>query len=178
MHRAFAACNTLENLRRSWGKSLDGNYRPWHIPGALEDNDLTAKTRPTHQLALFAAALVLAACSNSVNGVRFTNDSTGSSGKPQPEPIHNLTAAEIKAAISGKTFQYTRPDGNGFVTYNADGSFSFQDDAKGGGTGTWAATDGQFCEVFGKGAAQDCGEFKATGDAYFAAKSRLVEMKV
>jgi hypothetical protein len=148
------------------------------MPGASEENDLIAKNSLSHLLAVTATVLLLAACSNRVHGVHFTNDGTGSGGKPQPEPIHNLSAAEIRAAISGKTFQYTRPDGNGFVTYNADGSFSYQDDAKGGGTGTWAATDGQFCEVFGKGAAQDCGDFKATGDAYFAAKSRLVEMKV
>jgi predicted small secreted protein len=128
--------------------------------------------------ALLAAAL-LAACSNSVNGVRFTKDGdTGGSGTSKPQPIRNLTAAEISAAIVGKTFQYTRADGNGFVTYNADGTFNFQDDAKGSGTGTWTAGDGQFCEVFGAGAPQDCGEFKSTGDAYFAAKSRLVEMKV
>ena len=84
---------------------------------------------------------------------------------------------EMHQAISGKTFQYTRPDGNGFITYNSDGTFSYQDDAKGGGTGTWSATGTQFCESFGKAPA-DCGEFKNTGDAYFAAKSRLVEMKV
>ena len=79
-------------------------------------------------------------------------------------------------SISGKTFQYTRPDGNGFVTYNADGTFSFQDDAKGGGMGKWSANGTQFCETWGKNP-PECGVFKNTGDAYFAAKSRLVEMK-
>ncbi len=98
-------------------------------------------------------------------------------GKPQPQAIRALTAGEIQAAISGKTFQYTRDDGNGFITYNADGTFSYEDDTKGGGTGTWSASDGQFCEKFGQ-APQVCGEFKTTGDAFFAAKSRLVEMKV
>ena len=140
---------------------------------------MTVRAHRLSLVVLSAVAGLLAACAQGPSGVRFTNDAAGSSsGKPAPQQIRNLTAAEITAAISGKTFQYTRPDGNGFVTYNANGTFSFQDDAKGAGTGKWAASDGKFCEVFGAGAAQDCGEFKSTGDAYFAAKSRLVEMKV
>jgi hypothetical protein len=124
---------------------------------------------------LLLAALTLAACNTGgAKGVRFVD---GKSAPAQAEPIHNLTAAEIQTAISGKTFQYTRPDGNGFVTYNADGTFTFQDDAKGAGTGRWLVNGDRFCEAFGAGAPTDCGEFKATGDAYFAAKSRLVEMK-
>ncbi len=122
--------------------------------------------------ALVGAAVLLAACNNGANGVKFN-----ASGKLEPEKIHNLTAAEIKGAIEGKTFQYTRSDGNGFITYQPDGSFAFQDDVKGSGTGTWSATDGKFCEAFGTGATTECGEFKTTGDAFFAAKSRLVEMK-
>jgi hypothetical protein len=93
------------------------------------------------------------------------------------ESIRALSSGEITGAISGKTFQYTRADGNGFVTYNADGTMSFQDDLKGEGTGRWSYQNGQYCETFGATAAQECGEFKTTGDAFFAAKSRLVEMK-
>jgi hypothetical protein len=119
-------------------------------------------------------AAVLAACNNGAQGVRFLNGSD--STKPQAQPIRSLTADEIRTAISGKTFQYTRSDGNGFITYGADGSFEFQDDVKGKGKGTWSASNGQFCESYA-GAPTACGEFKATGDAYFAAKSRLVEMK-
>jgi hypothetical protein len=120
----------------------------------------------------FAAALV--ACSTGPSGVRFTK---GASDKPQAESIRALSSGEITGAISGKTFQYTRADGNGFVTYNADGTMSFQDDLKGEGTGRWSYQNGQYCETFGATAAQECGEFKTTGDAFFAAKSRLVEMK-
>ena len=132
--------------------------------------------KPTHFASAFAIAALLAACGDNVSGVRFTKDG-GTTGKSQPQAIRALTAGEIKAAISGKTFQYTRDDGNGFITYNADGSFSYDDDTKGGGTGSWSASDGQFCEQFGQ-APQACGEFKTTGDAFFAAKSRLVEMKI
>jgi hypothetical protein len=129
--------------------------------------------RRVKRFIILAAAIALSACNTGgAKGVRFTDGT-----QPKAEPIRNLTAAEIPSAIAGKTFQYTRPDGNGFVTYNADGTFTFQDDTKGAGTGTWSVNNNQFCEAFGAGVATDCGEFKTTGDAYFAAKSRLVEMK-
>jgi hypothetical protein len=128
-------------------------------------------------LMLLGLTSVLAACSNGANGVRFTNGGSGTTANPQAQPVRALSNGEITSAISGKTFQYTRSDGNGFVTYNSDGTLSYQDDVKGEGTGRWAYKDGQYCETFGPTAQQECGEFKSTGDAYFAAKSRLVEMK-
>jgi hypothetical protein len=131
---------------------------------------------------LAAAALLaggLAACSSGPSGVRVVNGGgSSSSSKPAPEAIRNYSAGEIQAAIVGKTFQYTRADGNGFLTYNANGTFDYQDDVKGAGQGKWLINGSQFCEVFGPGAPTVCGDFKTTGDAYFAAKSRLVEMKV
>jgi hypothetical protein len=120
----------------------------------------------------------IAGCSTDPKGIRFTDGSGSSSSKPQAQPIQKFTAAQIQTALVGKTFQYTRAEGNGFVTYNADGTFSFQDDTRGEGKGKWETSNDQFCEIFGAKAIQECGEFKSTGDAFFAAKSRLVEMKV
>lgn len=123
-----------------------------------------------------ALALALAACANGPKGVRITNNGQSATTDKTPVPITDFTSDQIRAAIVGKTFQYTRPDGNGFVTYNADGTFSFQDDAKGGGVGKWTANGTQYCESWGKGM-PECGVFKNTGDAFFASSSRLVEMK-
>ncbi len=149
----------------------------WQMPGTVSRTlILTGRTNPT--LSILAVAVILAACSSGPSGVRITNGGTSATTDKHVEPIRNFSAGEIQAAISGKTFQYTRSDGNGFVTYNADGTFSFQDDVKGGGTGRWSVNGSQFCESFGAGAPTDCGDFKNTGDAFFAAKSRLVEMKV
>ena len=129
-------------------------------------------------LSILLVAALLAACTKgSNNGVRVVSGGGSPSGTQQPEAIRNFTSAEIYAAIVGKTFQYTRSDGNGFVTYNADGTFEFQDDTRGAGKGRWVVNGNQFCETFGAGASTECGDFKTTGDAYFAAKSRLVEMK-
>jgi hypothetical protein len=127
---------------------------------------------------LMAASLALAACSNSPGGIRVVNGGTSAINAQEGQPIRNLQGPEITGAISGKTFQYTRSDGNGFVTYNADGSFTFQDDSKGEGVGRWTVNGEQYCETFGAGKPPECGVFKTTGDAFFAANSRLVEMKV
>lgn len=141
-----------------------------------QGNDVILKL--SGRILVVVATVGLVGCATGPKGVRFTEGSGGAtSSKPQAEPIRKYTAAEIQTSLVGKTFQYTRADGNGFVTYNADGSFSFQDDTRGDGTGRWETSNDQFCEVFGAKAIQECGEFKATGDAFFAAKSRLVEMK-
>ena len=128
-------------------------------------------------LTILVLAAGIAACAQGPKGVRITNNGTSATTDKAPVPITDFTADQIRAAISGKTFQYTRADGNGFITYNADGTFSYQDDTKGGGEGKWTANGTEYCETFGKGP-KECGVFKNTGDAYFAAKSRLVEMKV
>ena len=128
-------------------------------------------------LNILAVTLALTACAQGPSGVRITNNGTSATTDKTPVPITDFTAEQIRAAIAGKTFQYTRADGNGFITYNADGTFSYQDDLKGGGVGKWTANGTEYCETFGK-APPECGVFKNTGDAYFAAKSRLVEMKV
>jgi hypothetical protein len=136
------------------------------------------KLKNTGVLAAIIVGLALAGCASGPKGVRITNGGTSAFTDKQGEKIRNLSASEISTRIVGKTFQYTRKDGNGFVTYNADGTFDYQDDTKGEGKGRWTASGEQYCEAFGAGATQECGAFKTTGDAYFAANSRLVEMQV
>jgi hypothetical protein len=135
------------------------------------------RTSLSSLLTVLACAALLA-CSTGPKGVRITNNGTSATSAQQGEAIRDLNAAEIGQRIIGKTFQYTRSTGNGFITYNADGTFDFQDDSRGAGRGRWFVSGSQFCESFGEGAPQECGTFRTTGDAYFAANSRLVEMKV
>ncbi len=124
-----------------------------------------------------ASLVILAACSSTPNGIRVTKDGTSATSSKQGAAIRDFTSAEIGPAVIGKTFQYTRKDGTGFVVFNADGSLTITDDQKGASKGTWKADGTQYCETYNSGA-QECGVFKFTGDAYFAANSRLVEMKI
>lgn len=109
--------------------------------------------------------------------MRIVNDGTSAIPAQQGAKIRDFGPAEVAKAISGKTFQYTRKGGNGFVTYNGDGTFNYQDDAAGEGVGKWRADGAKYCELWGKNPVE-CGVFKNTGDAYFAGNSRLVEMKI
>jgi hypothetical protein len=130
------------------------------------------------RLAALAALITgLGACANEPNGVRIVNGGTSAIPSKEGAKIRDLSSTEIGPVVIGKSFQYTRKDGTGFVVYNADGSLTITDDQKGEFKGTWKAAGGQYCESYGA-TPQECGAFKYTGDAYFAANSRLVEMKV
>lgn len=134
--------------------------------------------KTSHLIMICALLITVGACSNGPKGVRIENGGSSAVPSKAGAPIRNLTGAEIGQSVIGKTFQYTRKDGTGFVTYNSDGTFTFQDDQKGEGTGRWTVGGDQYCEIYGSAGAKECGVFKNTGDAYFAANSRLVEMKV
>lgn len=123
------------------------------------------------------SAMALAACSGGPRGIRITSDGTSATSAKEGAPVRALSGGEITSALVGKTFQYTGDGGNGFVTYNGDGTFNYQDDAKGEGAGRWTVSGAQYCEAYGSAPAK-CGEFKSTGDAFFAAGTHLVEMKV
>ena len=124
-----------------------------------------------------ACAILLANCASSPNGVRITNNGTSATSSKQGAAIRNLAGAEITQSVVGKSFQFTRSNSTGFVIYNADGSLDITDDQKGTVKGKWSTQGDQYCESYGA-APQECGVFKFTGDAFFAANSRLVEMKV
>ena len=127
---------------------------------------------------LIVTTLALAACSQGASGVRVVNGGSSAIPAKQGAIIRNLSGAEIGPTVIGKSFQFTRTGASGFVVYNADGSLDVTDDQKGATKGTWKVTGDQYCETYAPGAALECGGFKFTGDAYFAANSRLVEMKI
>lgn len=124
-------------------------------------------------------ALMLAGCASSggdKSAIKFLSGggpaTSSANAAPQPQPIRSLSAEEIRTTLVGKSWQYTRPDSSGFVTYNADGSLTYQDDMKGEGRGTWSAVEGQLCQSIA-GKPTECNDFKSTGDAYNAGKMRL-----
>lgn len=126
------------------------------------------------------AALAVAGCSSSSDksGIQILSGggqatASANAARPQPQPIRVLSAEEIRSTLIGKTWQYTRTDSSGFITYNADGTLTYQDDVKGEGRGTWSAVQGELCQSVG-GKPTECSEFKSTGDAYLAGKVRLV----
>jgi hypothetical protein len=129
------------------------------------------------RIALIVIAAALSACSGSSgdkSGIQILGSGDSSTGT-KPQPIRTLGAEEIRTVLIGKTFQYTRKESSGFVTYNEDGSLTYQDDTKGEGQGTWSAVEGQLCQSIA-GQKTECGEFKSTGDAYQAGTVRLASV--
>jgi len=127
---------------------------------------------------IVAAMLSVAGCnSTDTSGVKILSGggpaAASANATPQAQPIRVLSAEEIRSTLIGKTWQYTRAESSGFITYNADGSLTYQDDTKGEGRGTWSAVQGELCQSLG-GQPTECNEFRSTGDAYHVGKIRLV----
>ncbi|MDP8997409.1 MAG: hypothetical protein M3O03_10490 [Pseudomonadota bacterium] len=127
------------------------------------------------------ATLCLAACSTNPQGVRIINNSTPSAGaapNKTAEPIRDLSGPEITNVVVGKTFQYTRKGASGFVVYNADGTLKVKDDKTGASIGKWTVNGNQYCETYSVTQAMECGAFKSTGNAYFAANTRIEDLRI
>jgi hypothetical protein len=129
-----------------------------------------------HWALALGVALTIAGCASGgdKSGIKFLSGgqtTSSNAAQPQPQPIRSLSAEEIRTTLVGKSWQYTS-DSSGFVTYNADGSLTYQDDMKGEGRGTWSAVEGQLCQSIA-GKQTECSDFKSTGDAYNAGKMRL-----
>ena len=129
-------------------------------------------------LGLTLITVAIAGCTNEPQGVRIINGAAPAQASKTPEPIHDLTAPEITKVLVGKTFQYTRKGSSGFVVYNGDGTLRAQDDQKGPSVGKWTVNGNQYCESYSVAQPMECGVFKSTGNAYFAANSRIEEMKI
>jgi hypothetical protein len=138
------------------------------------------------------AAFALAACSTSSKSVSDTF-APEAVAEPAPEPIESqplpkqtiadssgpMSTRQIMAALSGRSFAYTRGKRSGTIEYLSDGTFSYEEAGKGQGTGVWQASDGKLCEAFDptsflpKGTKSECQPFSAKDGAYIAGKSRL-----
>ncbi len=129
-------------------------------------------------LGLTVMSLAIAGCSSDPKGVRIINGGTSAIPAEPAAPIRELTGPEINKVVLGKTFQFTRKGASGFVIYNTNGTLTVTDDQKGSSTGKWTVTGNQYCETYSPAQPLECGVFKSTGDAFFAANSRLVDLRI
>ena len=83
-----------------------------------------------------------------------------------------LTAADIRAALSGKSWRWSGPNNSGVTLYASDGTSLVEVTGKGTTTGTWSAKDGELCEAFApapflpKGVAMNCQPITGSGNVY------------
>jgi Protein of unknown function (DUF995) len=107
-------------------------------------------TRMKSTLSIILAALALSACS-SMNVFRDTAPEASAppdAANSMPAPGGTLTAAQIKSALSGKSWKWSGPNNSGVTLYANDGSSLVEVTGKGTTTGKWVAKDGQLCESF------------------------------
>lgn len=131
-----------------------------------------------HLLIVVWVCAALAACSTEPQGVRIINNGASAIPAAKAEPIRNLVGPEISKVVIGKTFQFTRKGASGFVTYNADGTLTATEDQKGTSTGKWTVNGNQYCESYSLTSPMECGVFKSTGNAFFAANSRIEDLRI
>ena len=110
--------------------------------------------------AFIIVALGLAACANQQDR-SFTPTTPGL-----------LSQADIRAALSGKSWRWSGPNNSGVTLYASDGTSLVEVTGKGTTTGTWNARDGQLCEAFApapflpKGVAMNCQPITGSGNVY------------
>ena len=96
-----------------------------------------------------------------------------------PAPAAPLKAAEIMKSLSNRSFNYTRGQRTGTVTFNSDGTFGYEEVGKGPGTGVWQASDGALCEAFDptsflpQGTRSECQPFRSAGGNFYAGSARF-----
>ena len=127
------------------------------------------------------AALLLGACSSSSDKTEI--DDPGVTDPGPTVPTGPLKAGDIMRILSGNSFRYTRAvNRTGTTTFHPDGTFSYQEDGKGEGTGIWQASDGSLCEAFNptsflpRGTRTECHPFKQSADGAYSAGSTVFEV--
>lgn len=109
-------------------------------------------------LSLLAVVLALAAC-----GSRFdARDSAPPADAPDAYAPAQMSDAQIRKALSGKSWRWASPKNSGVTLYAADGTSLVEVDGKGTTTGKWSVENGSLCESFApasfmpKGMAKSC----------------------
>ena len=112
--------------------------------------------------AILSSFVALAGCAN-----QFSQPTTFT---PQ-EPV-GLSQAEVRAALSGKSWNWTSPKNSGTTLYASDGTSLVEVKGKGTTTGKWQAKDGQLCESYApapflpKGAPMTCQPITGSGNSF------------
>ena len=139
-------------------------------------------TNLSKYVSLVAVAGLLSACS----GMNVFKDSSAdqSTPPPAPAPITSapvnggvLSAVQIKALLSGKSWRWKGPKNSGVTLYASDGTSLVEVTGKGTTQGKWEAHDGQLCESFSpapflpQGVPMTCQPFTGQGGAYMAGQA-------
>jgi hypothetical protein len=142
--------------------------------------------------AITAASLVLTGCSASqetapkVALVKTTKTSRPSAAKPAApaasadaksrravtDNIETASSSPRAAGLAGGTWSYDYQGRRGTITYNADGTFAYQQSGLGRGTGRWEMRGGNFCQAV-SGSRDRCVSLRQEGKAFYIGNVKL-----
>lgn len=124
-------------------------------------------------IVLLCIGLSLAGCASTGGGMFGSRQAAEPdvSDMADEQPV-SLAAADIKKAISGKSWRWSSAKNSGVTLYASDGTSLVQVDGKGTTTGKWSAKDGYLCESFApapfipEGLALSCKPISGGGNKY------------
>ena len=119
---------------------------------------------------ILTTAVVLSACSNRFMGAG--DSAPPPSAESDYQQPSELSDADIRKALSGKSWRWNSPKNSGVTLYAADGTSLVEVDGKGTTTGKWSIESGSLCESFGpapfmpKGMARSCKPINGDGKTF------------
>jgi hypothetical protein len=125
-----------------------------------------------NSLIIAVLALGLSACANTS---LFKDSQPEPTLAPEPSLSSTgatVSAGEIRAALSGKSWSWRGPNNSGVTLFAEDGTSLIEVSGKGKTTGKWLAKDGELCESVApapflpNGAPMSCRPFSGSGGNY------------
>jgi hypothetical protein len=90
------------------------------------------------------------------------------------DAMHTASIAPEAAPIVGRTWNYEYGGSRGTITYNADGTTSFNEPGLRKGTGKWQMRDGEVCQSF-SGIKEPCISLRQSGKALYLGSMKLTQ---
>ena len=121
--------------------------------------------------------------------VKTTKTSTSSAAKlvvpaasartRRPAVADKIETASMKsraAGLAGGTWSYEYRGQRGTITYHTDGTFAYQQQGVGSGTGRWEMRDGKFCQAV-SGSRDRCVSLRQAGKAVYIGHVKLTPIR-
>lgn len=147
-------------------------YSQESIRGVTAGDGQGGMTRAFSLAICLTVALALSGCATSSAPPPAVNYAPPTAPPPAALPMGPFTSTTIAQALGGRTFAYTEPNGSGTITFETDGTFSYQDSTRGSGTGVWQPSNDKLCEAFDptaalpRGTPSQCKPFSSDGTAF------------
>jgi hypothetical protein len=92
------------------------------------------------------------------------------------DPVTTASIAPEGAPIAGRTWNYEYAGSRGTITYNLDGTSSYNEPGLRKGSGKWRIQDGALCQSF-SGIKEPCVNLRQSGKAIYVGDMKLTRVE-